>query len=269
MTRLNEFNIAAIPSPALARRLANLAAAGVGAVNLGKDDREESRRRMRRADEAMDAALLELAAAVYRETQERLLTTFAIDTRAAKLALSDIDRRMAELARERAEMLARAPKLEDGRAVFRGADGSLYAEDGEKLSDDAAARFAAEHGAELEHGASWQKYQGNLDDRDAFERERAEIIEWQTRRDEWRRKVESGEMTQEEMEELELQYEESIPDRVRAHREEAAATINPAELEAATAPLAQPVAAPLADLPVLAESAAAEGRPLGIRIAPG
>lgn len=91
MTRLNEFNAVAVPPPALARRLADLSAGGAGAVNLGMNDYEEGRRRrMRQADRDMDAALQELAMAVYQETRARLLTTFAIDNRAGKLALADI-----------------------------------------------------------------------------------------------------------------------------------------------------------------------------------
>lgn len=266
---LNEFNVVAVPTQALARRLADLAASGAGSVANAIDDRrDEQRRRAARRDRDMDAALMELAVAVYRETQERLLTTFAIDRQASRLAIADIDRRLADLARDRADMIARAPKLEDGRAVFRSADGSLYAEDGERLSDDAAARFDSAHGDALDAGKTWEQQRANLEERLALERERTEIVEWNERQEEWQRQVETGEMTQEELEALEFQYEDSIPDRVRAYRSEAEATIDPAELEAAVAPINQPVAA-LTELPVLAEAATADSRAVTKAFAPG
>ena len=269
MTRLNEFNIAAIPSPALARRLADLAAAGIGALNLGANDLEERRRRMRRSDQQVDAALMELAASVYRETQMRLLTSIAIDGRAGKLALSDIDRQLLDLARQRTEALDKAPRLDDGRAMFLSDDGtSIYAEDGKRLSDAEQAEAIAEHGEQLRNGHSWEAFTAGNERAAALESERAQILEWEERREEWRRQVESGELTQDELEELEQQYEAALPERVRAHRDEATATIGPAELDTALEPLNEPLGGTLAALPELAQPAAAATAPV-VKLSPG
>lgn len=261
---LNEFNIVAVPPPALARRLADLAASGVGAVLIGRDDHlEEKRYRERRAQE-MDAALLELAVAVYRETQARILESFEIDRRATRLALAEIDRKMAELARERAEMIERAVKLDDGRAVFLSEDGkSIYTEDGERLSNVEAERLLAERRGDLEAGDTWERFEGNGNEHDALEAERAWIVEWDRRRDELEDKVKRGELTQEEMEKLEREYAAQVPERVREKRAQVDAGAGPSgalsadELAYAADPLAAPLLTRrfnnLAD-PVLAEA---------------
>lgn len=218
----------------MARRLADLSASGAGAVNLGMNDyEEERRRRMRRADRDMDAAFNELVMAVYRETQTRLLEQFDTDQRASRLAVSEIDKRLVQLAREQAEAIERAVKLDDGRAIFLSEDGqSIYTEDGERLSDEVAAELLEGRGEELRAGPSWEGFAAFSREREELLKERAEIIEWEQRREELRARVEGGELSQDELEALEREYEESVPDRVQAQRDAAteAATLSVEEL---------------------------------------
>lgn len=219
----NDFNLIAIPSPALARRLANLAETGASSLQTSFSRRiEEKRERTRREDDDLFMEFWELTMAVYRETQARLQEQFAIDEEASRLAKERIDQRLAELAQERQDMIDRAVKLEDGRAVFLSEDGtSVYTEDNERLPDEEAGKLLAERRDELEAGATAEEWNRKREERAELTAQRDALIEWDGRREEWKAKVESGALTQDELEDLERAYEDQVPAAVKALRAEA------------------------------------------------
>lgn len=283
----NEFNLLAVPPPALARRLHDLALAGSGATIHGTQERDRREAREREADEDW-RGWMEMAAAVYSETQRRVLDMMDDDEEASRRAMLAIGAEMARRARERQEMMDNAVKLDDGTAIFLSEDGrSIYTADGRRLSDEEAARVLEEKRAELEAGYTWEQMQEKNRIMAELEAERAEIERRDRERAEMREKVERGELTQEELEEWERRFEAEAPDRVKQYRAEITAEraagittgeLSPDELAAAADPAAEPtlarrfnnMAAPVLADPVLVEPVPPPSDPLPAeqRVAP-
>lgn len=238
----NEFNLVAVPSEGKARRRLALSQSN-GAAGFAGGRRRDPRDARDEDEEFME--FYEMMQAVYLETQARMLEIFAIDDEASHLAVAEIDSRREQLDRERTVMIDRAAKREDGTAAFLTNDGTaIYTENGERLSDTAANRLLAEKRPELEAGDRWESVAANAKMKAELDRERAEIIEWDQKRSELRTKVKSGELSQEQLEELEKRYEAETPERVKNHRAEIElepGTLSADELSAASNSSASPV----------------------------
>lgn len=268
----NEFNMVAVPSQALARHLLNLSMSDDSMVNTAARQNRRKERDAEDKDKDFDdlVYLMELAEAVYRETQARILERFDLDAEASRLARERIHKRLAELEQERQQMIDRAVKLEDGRAVFLSEDGeSIYTQDGERLSDDHAGRLLEERGDELRAGGKWEAMLSNGAEGAALRAEREALDEWDRVREEYKARVESGELTQEELEELEDAYEASVPNTVKNMRGEVSASVSlpdattqaKPELSARFSQLASGEAMVTMDLPNAPERVAGMGAP--------
>ncbi|WP_274630783.1 hypothetical protein [Arvimicrobium flavum] len=221
LTIFDEFNVKALSPQALATLVARQATTRSYAVQKNEADnirrRDDERRRREEGQDAEDIVFL--MAAVYHETQMRMIARFDEDAEASRLAMAKIDKRLAELEQERLAMVERAVKLPDGRAVFLSEDGkSIFTEDGEKLPEAEAERLLEERGDELRAGYSSERWKAVGDERGALVAEKAALAEWDAYREELKARVAGGEMTQDELEEAERDYEESVPETVKEMR---------------------------------------------------
>lgn len=215
----DDFKTAALPTQAQARRLLDLAASGMGP--LAMTDSPATRHRQERDADDATMALWELAQAVYRETQARILETFAIDDEASRRALAEIDELLAENAREQQAMVDAAAKMDDGSAIFLTEDGTaIYTEHGNRLGDDQTQDILTDHRPELEAGPSWEQFDASGRRQAELAAERAEILRLDQERAALRDRVEAGELSQDELEQLEADYESRVPERLRQHRDE-------------------------------------------------
>lgn len=261
-----DFDLAAVPTQAQARRLLDLAASGLGP--LAMTDALARNRQDRDAGDDAAMALWELAQAVYQETQARILETFAVDDEASRRALAEIDELLAENARERKAMVDAAAKTDDGTAMFLTEDGTaIYTQHGSRLGDEQTQEMLTDHRPELEAGPSWEEFDGSVKRQSELTAERAEILRYDQERAALRDKVKAGELSQDELDQLEADYESRVPERLRQHRGDVAAEragelsadeAAHATAEASSSALSQRFAA-MADpvLPVLRDTPAA------------
>lgn len=110
-------------------------------------------------------------------------------------------------------MLARAHVMEDGRRVFK-------TEDGMQVFDEFGGEVAAE---ELDPAAisndrpTWEAYSAEQETKQALTTERAQIIEFQEKLDSAREQIAEGEISETDLEALDAELLETMPDAVRAH----------------------------------------------------
>lgn len=218
----DDFTLAAVPTQAQAQRLLDLAAAGLGP--LAATDALARHRQERDASDDAAVALWELAQAVYQETQARILETFAIDDEASRRALAEIDELLADNAREQQAMIDAAAKMDDGTAMFLADDGTaIYTEHGNRLADQQTQEILTDRRPELEAGPSWEQFDRSVKRQSELTAERAEILRLDQERAMLRGRVEAGELSQDELEQLEADYDARVPERLRQHRGDVAA----------------------------------------------
>ena len=174
----------------------------------------EQKQKREEMEERAEEALLDLAIAVTLAT-ETLIEAFNVKLdnydEATVRALMENQKALDAVQVEIDDMLSRAHKLEDGRAVFK-------TEDGTKVFD--------QHGAQLEEttihpdsisdeAPTWESYNAKREGRDELLKERQEIFDYQEKLDEAREHANSGEMTQDELTELEAELEADMPPAVQ------------------------------------------------------
>jgi hypothetical protein len=119
-----------------------------------------------------------------------------------------------ELSRERIEaLLGKAHVLPDGRRVFK-------TEDGQRVFDENGTELDAniiEPDAIADERPHWESYKAEKDQLNALERERTDILDYQEKLDTARERLDSGEMTRKEFDELREELKAEMPDAVRAH----------------------------------------------------
>ena len=110
-------------------------------------------------------------------------------------------------------MLARAHVLEDGRRVFR-------TEDGTQVFDEHGLEVTAEEinpDSILPDAPTWEVFSAGLEEQSRLQAERTEIIEFQEKVDATRERVDAGQITEAEVEELNADLLESMPDTIKRH----------------------------------------------------
>jgi hypothetical protein len=142
-----------------------------GASGYAADSEEKKARREHRS--LLDMLLIEdpQYAALYQRVSEKLDHA----QQAVESALVNINQRLEGSDRKLQQMRESAGELEDGTKVFRSSvDGSIYTEDGQRLSDKEAQNINIPEGA-----ASWEDYRRQQEERDLALRQREEVERYQ------------------------------------------------------------------------------------------
>lgn len=174
---------------------------------------DEQKRRDRKEDVEQQASdVLDLAAVVITtaEAVQFRADLDRLDT-AAVAALQDNLERQALSCQRLDEMLAKAYVLPDGRRVFKTEDGMrVFDEFGDEVSPD-----IIDPGEIDDSFPRAEPYISELKDFEAMKREQAEILEYQAKLDEARERVNSGEMTREELDRYHEELKAELPDAMR------------------------------------------------------
>lgn len=208
---------------------------------LLRHQRAENERRER--DEKMDDAKtddLDLAMAVVvtaAEMDEFRIELDRYDT--ATVAALQLNERELILARERLDkLLGEAHVLPDGRRVFETEDGlRVFDEHGRELD---ASVISPE---EIEDSRPrWETAKPIIDGYKALAKERTELLEYQEKLDHARERLDAGDLTREEFDDLRDELKADMPDAVREQlpeleqEQETAAEADAAPAEADAAP---------------------------------
>ncbi|MCG7870494.1 MAG: hypothetical protein JAZ11_00140 [Candidatus Thiodiazotropha lotti] len=178
-----------------------------GASGYAADTEEKKARREHRS--LLDMLLMEDPhyAALYNRVAEKLDRA----QQAVDAALIDIDERLEASEQNLQNMRDNAGELEDGTKVFRSSvDGSVYTEDGRRLSDEEAQNVDIPDDA-----SSWEDYQRQKEERDLALRQREEIERYQREvLDPIKERMRDPDnvFTKDELEEIDKNIEASLPD---------------------------------------------------------
>lgn len=146
-------------------------------------------------------------------------------------ALHDNEEQLKEVRAELEEMLAQAYVLPDGRRVFKTEDGlRVFDEHGKELSPD-----LIDPDEIADHLPRWERFKLKLDQHDALETERSELIEYQDKLDAARERLEAGDLTQADYDRLRQDLVNEMPDAVRRQIPELAEMEAEAEPQEASA----------------------------------
>lgn len=117
-----------------------------------------------------------------------------------------------EAVKQRMEaMLDRAYVMEDGRRVFRTQDGTQAFDEygAEVLPDELDFDLISPT------GPTWEEYQPDLVLLDKLEAERADVLEYQERLDDARKRINDGDITEDELNDLQADLDTLMPETVR------------------------------------------------------
>jgi len=192
---------------------------------------DDRKRRERNEDTDKDIAdLVDLAVVVISEAQAREFR-FEIDRydTATVNALYENEQALERVQAQIDEMFTQAYVLPDGRKVFK-------TEDGKQVFD--------EHGKELDPSSidpdmiedwrpRWERVKGALDAREALMDERADLTGYQDKLDDARERLDAGQMTKDEYDQLRKELVDDMPAAVRRQIPELAGEENEAALQAA------------------------------------
>lgn len=110
-------------------------------------------------------------------------------------------------------MLARAHVLEDGRRVFRTEDGTqVFDEHGQEVTAK-----EIDPGSISPDAPTWEVFSAGLEEQAQLQAERTEILEFQEKVDAARERVDAGEISEAELDELDADLLEAMPNAVREH----------------------------------------------------
>ncbi len=110
-------------------------------------------------------------------------------------------------------MLQQAYVMEDGRRVFKTEDGTqVFDESGQEVSSDELDFDLID-----DNRPTWGTYQSDTDVRDDLLSERENLNVYQQKLDEAREQVSGGDISQDELEELDAELLEMMPDAVRSN----------------------------------------------------
>ncbi|OXT01964.1 hypothetical protein B7H23_03230 [Notoacmeibacter marinus] len=203
-----------IASPFLKQSSPSLTSAWIKADHLKKFEaqRDKRMRNEKQADEA-DADFFDLAISVVLATMEEI-EAFQVKLdeydEATVQALIANNEQLDAVQNEMNDLLDRAHVMEDGRRVFRTEDRSaIYDENGEKLGH-------GEIDADAISGASptWEEYEPVYTERQHLLQERQQLIEFQDKLDEARELSGAEGFTKDELDELDTELEETMPEAV-------------------------------------------------------
>ncbi len=177
--------------------------------------REKQRVKEQRVDQAEDAVLDMVAAAVLADPAEIAEFRVKLDTydEATVKALMENQALLDAVNANINDLLDRAHVIEDGRRVFKTRDGErVFDEHGSQLP------HAVIHPDEIRNDApKWEDLQDVRAERDQLRIERKEILEFQDKLDHARERSDANTLTQEEMGDLDADLADSAPASVAKH----------------------------------------------------
>lgn len=179
---------------------------------LERERKDREARKDRENDTADETGVVAVVAVLATHDQITEFTGQLDEMNAALVEALTENSEALRQARARLEgILGRAHRLPDGRAVFRTEDGlRVVAESGEDVTDIVAPD-------EIDPGTpTWEDYATARDEDAALEAEREALLDYQERVDEARERVADGDMTADDLEDLQTQLEEDMPEAVRA-----------------------------------------------------
>ncbi|MES9861445.1 MAG: hypothetical protein ABW157_18050 [Candidatus Thiodiazotropha sp. LLP2] len=179
----------------------------------GYSAQSEEKKSERRLQTLLEILLAEdpQYAALYKRVAEKLNDA----QQAVDSALVDINQRLEASDRKLQHMRDNAGELEDGTKVFRSSvDGSIYTEDGQRLSDEDAQNIHIPEGA-----ASWEDYHRQKEERDLALRQREEVERYKREvldpsKD--RMNDPNNPPSKDELKDIERRLEDEMPDIVRS-----------------------------------------------------
>ncbi|WP_067338014.1 SHOCT domain-containing protein [Stappia indica] len=188
-----------------------------------RQQEEERLRRDRRQDaqgdeaELMDFAMVMVSAG---EMETFRVELDSYDT-ATIAALQENERELAAV-RERLDgLLLKAHVLPDGRRVFKTEDGTrVFDEFGHEVE---ASILAPEEVSDAR--PSWETYKPELNRLHQLQAERSDLLDYQQKLDEARERIDAGEISREEFDEMRDELKTAMPDAVRAQVPELAAEV--------------------------------------------
>ncbi|MEL7281869.1 MAG: hypothetical protein AAGK79_16035 [Pseudomonadota bacterium] len=110
-------------------------------------------------------------------------------------------------------LLLRAHQLEDGRRIFKTEDGTqVFDEHGNEVGADIILPEAISNDR-----PNWESYQAQIEARESLTEERNSLHEYQDKLDEARDAARSGELTQQELDDLDADLQDTMPPSVAKH----------------------------------------------------
>ena len=182
--------------------------------------------RREKIEEKLDDDLAAFASEVIMASEARIaafevkLDTYDEATVAALMENLEI---LEQLHAERDAMLERAFVMEDGRRVFKSEDGSF-------VIDEFGADVSVEEidpAMIADHHPSAESYLENLASIEAATAEREAILDYQAKLDDAREQTANGEISEVELDDLDADLLDAMPDSVRAHAGVAIGTAAP------------------------------------------
>jgi hypothetical protein len=108
-------------------------------------------------------------------------------------------------------MLENATTLPDGRKVFKTRDGMrVFDQHGKELPPD-----ELDPKAIGDEKTRWEDYKSQRDAKTELERERAQLLEYQTKLDEARNRLKDGDITADELKDIETKLDADMPEELR------------------------------------------------------
>lgn len=179
---------------------------------LERDRRErQEARKDRQHDDANDAGVVTVAVVLASTEQIDAFNTQLDDMDAALVeALTENSEALRQARARFEEILGRAHRLPDGRAVFRTEDGlRVISETGEDVTDIIAPD-------EIDPGKpTWEDFDNVIQEQARLHAEQEELLDYQRRVDEARERVAEGDLTADELDDLQAGLEQDMPEAVR------------------------------------------------------
>ncbi|UES36708.1 hypothetical protein [Roseibium aggregatum] len=175
---------------------------------------QDERERREKADEKLNDAMESLVSAAIMATEEKLKAfQTKLDTydEATVVALMENQEKLDLINAEINDLLSKAYVMEDGRRVFKSEDGSYVIDEyGETVSPDELDPMAIPDGH-----PSAETYAEKLENRKQLTQERQDILDFQEKVDAAREATADGEISEKELEDLDADLLDAMPDSVR------------------------------------------------------
>lgn len=130
-------------------------------------------------------------------------------------ALIDINQRLAVSDRELQKMEDNSVKADDGTSVFKSSDGSIYDQDGQRLSDEDAQKVSVP-----EDAPSWEDYKAEKEKREVLLKDKQDIERYESqvvKPAQERMQDQDDPVSLDELDEIESQIESNAPDSLRKY----------------------------------------------------
>ena len=180
---------------------------------LERDRRErQEARKDRQHDDANDAGVVTVAVVLATTEQIDAFNTQLDDTDAALVeALTENCEALRQARARLEEILGRAHRLPDGRAVFRTEDGlRVISETGDDITDIIAPD-------EIDPTRpTWEAFDTVVQEQATLHAEQEDLLDYQRRVDEARDRVADGDLTTDELDDLQAGLEQHMPEAVRS-----------------------------------------------------